>query len=388
MRRTPFAIGLALAVLMAGCRSAEPEGTIDQPPPIAVTTITVAATDLHERFEAGGVVAASESATIAARILAPVQDVRVQAGDRVRPGDVLVTLDARDLAAQMRQSAAAAQAAEQALLRARSEQASAAADHKLAAAWHDRVAMLRARNSATAQEFDEATARLAGAAARVAAGGAAVEQATAQLTAMRAASDAAAITESFTVIRAPFAGLVTERFIDPGTLATPGAPLLRLEADGARRVEVRVDEARVRYVRPGDRVTVAFDDQDDEEEMDGVVTEVARAVAADQRAFTVKVSLPATATPRTGTFARVRFTGEPRRGIVVPAAALRRQGQVTSVFVAEESIARIRLVRVGASNATGMEVMAGLDAGEIVVVNPPSGLVDGRRIAITPEGAR
>jgi RND family efflux transporter MFP subunit len=375
-----------VALLVAGCRAAERERPVEESPPIVVATVTVAAADLHERFEAGGVVAASETSTIAARLLAAVQEVRVRPGDGVRAGDVLVTLDARDLAAHARQSAAAAQAAEQALLQARSEQASAAADHRLAAAWHDRIAALLPRKSATAQEFDEATARLAGAAARVAGTGAAVQQASAHLEAMRAASEGAAIAESFTVIRAPFAGLVTERFIDPGTLAAPGAPLLRLEAAGARRVDVRVDEARVEYVRPGDTVTVAFDDRG-EEEIRGVVLEVGRAVAADQRAFTVKVSLPAPATPRTGTFARVWFTGEPRRGIVVPAAALRRQGQVTSVFVVENGIARIRLVQTGASTPAGTEIVAGLDAGEIVVDGPPSELVDGRRIAAPARGA-
>jgi RND family efflux transporter MFP subunit len=374
------------AAVVAGCRPVEPERTREQAPPIAVTTATAVAADLHERLEAGGVVATGQSATIAARILASVQDVRVRAGDRVPAQEVLVTLDARDLAAQTRQSGAATQAAEQALLQARSEQASAAADHKLAAAWHDRIATLLARNSATAQEFDEAEARLAGAAARVAAGCAAVDQAIARLAAARAAADAAAVTESFTVIRAPFAGLVTERLVDPGALAMPGATLIRLEADGARRVDVRVDEARVRYLRPGDRVTVAFDGWGDAEAVDGVVAEVARAVDADQRAFTVKVLLPVAVTQRTGTFARVRFRGEPRRGIVVPAGALRRQGQVTSVFVAEGGVARIRLVQVGGTTEAGTEILAGLDAGEVVVVTPPPGVADGRRISVTAAG--
>jgi RND family efflux transporter MFP subunit len=389
MRPTSAVIGFTVgAVLVAGCSPAGPEAPHEQTAPIAVTAARATAADLAERLEAGGVVAASESATIAARVLAPVQTVRVRAGDRVRAGEVLLTLDARDVAAQARQAVAAVQAAEQALLQARSEEAAAAADHTLAMAWQGRIAALRVRNSATAQELDEADARLAGAAARAVAGKAGVSQAAALVAARRAASDAAGITESFTVIRAPFAGVVAERLVDPGALATPGAALLRLDADGVRRVEVRVDEARVGYVRPGDRVMVVLDASSGDEVVNGIVAEVARALAADQRAFTVKVSLPPDVTPRTGVFARVRFRGATRRGVVVPSAAVRRQGQVTSVFVAQDGVARIRLVQVGVSDDGSTEVVSGLDAGEVVVVEPPPGLVDGRPLSMTVQGGR
>ena len=104
-------------------------------------------------------------------------------------------------------------------------------------------------------------------------------------------------------MRAPFDGLVTERLTDPGNLAAPGVPLLRIESDGARQVVVRVDEARAAYVHAGDRVIVLIDaaaeQGADDKGLEGVVAEVARAVGADQRAFTVKVSLPSTVTART-----------------------------------------------------------------------------------------
>ena len=85
---------------------------------------------------------------------------------------------------------------------------------------------------------------------------------------------------------------------------------------------------------------------------EGVVSEVARAVDVDQRAFTVKVALPLTVTARTGTFARVFFPGAPRRLLRVPATAVRRHGQVASVFVVQEGVARLRLVQVGTRRLT------------------------------------
>jgi hypothetical protein len=108
---------------------------------------------------------------------------------------------------------------------------------------------------------------------------------------------------------------------------------------------------------------------------------VARAVGADQRAFTVKVNLPPTVTARTGRFARVVFRGGARRALMVPATAVRRQGQVSSVFVVREGIAHLRLIQEGMATSEGVEVLAGLDAGEAVVSSSLPGVVDGSRVA-------
>ena len=269
----------------------------------------------------------------------------------------LITLDARDVTEHTGQARASAVAAEKALTQARTEQSAAEAEHRLATAWQKRIATLHARNSATDQERDEAEARLSAAAARLAGTQAGIEGADAHLASARAAVGVATATESFTTVRAPFDGLVTERLTDPGNLAAPGVPLLRIESDGARQVVVRVDEARAAYVHAGDRVTVLIDaaaePRADDKGVEGVVAEVARAVGADQRAFTVKVSLPPTVTARTGSFARVVFRGAPRRALLVPAHAIQRHGQVSSVYVVQDGVARLRLIRVGTSSLRG-----------------------------------
>jgi RND family efflux transporter MFP subunit len=387
MKRVTAIIALWIASgSLSACGGSDhtPEATAQAP--IAVTVFQVTAVDTAERLEAGGIVAAEESASLSSRIVATVASVRVKAGDRVRAGDVLVTLDASDVTEQTRQTQASALAAEQSLAQARTEQRAAEAEHRLATAWHERIAALHARNSATDQERDEADARLAAASARLAGAQASIEAADARLASSRAAVGVATATESFTTVRAPFDGLVTERLVDPGNLATPGVVLLRIESDGARQVVVRVDEARAAYVHPGDRVTVFIDALDgrdpDGTGLEGVVAEVARAVGADQRAFTVKVTVPSTVTARSGSFARVVFRGAPRRALLIPANAIRRHGQISSVFVVQEGTARLRLVQVGDSSPQGVEVLAGLDAGESIVTAPPPQLVDGARVTI------
>jgi RND family efflux transporter MFP subunit len=304
---------------------------------------------------------------------------------------MLVTLDARDVTARTTEARAGALAAEKAVAQARAEQSAAGADYRLAAAWQQRVAALHARHSATDQEHDEAEARLAAAAARLTAAGAAIEGAGAQLESARAAVGVATATEALTTLRAPFAGLVTERLTDPGNLAAPGVPLLRIESDGARQVVARVDEARAAYVQPDDRVRVVIDALDTAaagSAVDGVVAEVGRAVGADQRAFTVKIDLPPTVTTRTGSFARVVFPGAPRRAVLVPHGAVRWHGQVSSVYVVQDGVARLRLIQAGPSSPDGVEVLAGLDGGESIVTTPPARLVDGDAVVVRDAAAR
>lgn len=376
----------ALALAAAGCGgSGRPEDRPADREPVTVSAVAAATVETADRLEAGGVVAAGVSATISSRVVAPVAAVRVRAGDRVRAGQVLVLLDDRAVPAQARQAGAAVAAAEQALTAARADLDAATAEGTLAAAWHARIARLHAQRSATTQELDEAEARRAAARARVEAARARAEQASASVAAMRAAAEAAAAVESFTTIVAPFDGLVTERLVDPGTLAAPGTPLLRLDASGPSQVEVRVDEARMPFLRVGDRVEVELGGGRDGRPslVDGTVAELARAVDADRRTFTVTVALPRTVELRSGTFARVRFRGASRAALVVPSSAIRRQGQVATLFVVDGGAARLRLVQANDLPGGTASIAAGLAEGEIVVIDPPPGLTDGRRVRPT-----
>jgi RND family efflux transporter MFP subunit len=386
MRQIFATIAVSLAAGLSACGTSERTVGAAPPPPVDVSVAPVRAIDTNERLEAGGVVEARESATISSRIVGTIVSLRVSTGDRVKAGDLLLTLDGRDTVEATNQARAGAVAADKAVALARTERGAVEAEHRLAAAWQKRIAALHARDSATDQERDEAEARLAAAAARAASAEAAIDAAQAQLESARAAVAVASATESFTTVRAPFDGLVTERLTDPGNLAAPGVPLLRIESDGARQIVVRVDEARAAYVHAGDGVTVLIDAPGEtagsQTAVEGTVSEVARAVGADQRAFTVKVAVPRTLTARSGSFARVVLRGAPRRALVIPPQAIRRHGQVSSVFVVQEGVARLRVIQAGPASSDGVEVLAGLDAGESVVLWPPAGLTDGTRVAV------
>ena len=369
---------LSMSAVLAGCsapRAAGRHPQADAAEPIAVAIAQVAMTDVANAIDSGGVVQARTTAAITARLLAPVREIRVSPGDQVREGQTLVVLDGADLAAGARAARSAARAAEQGSKAAAAELSAAEAGLALARASHDRIAGLQAKRSATAQELDEATATLRRAEAAVAGASARALQAKAAVESADATSDQASTIESFTTITAPFDGMVTEKMVEPGNMASPGMPLLRLEDTGGFRLEVRVDESRAGAIRRGDRVPVFLGT--DHSSITGTVVEVSRAVDADAHAFLVKIALPDARVLRSGAFGKARFTGTPRRALTIPLSSIVRHGQLTSVFVVDHDVARVRLV-----NLSDAEVLAGLAESEVVILSPPAGVTDGRRVRV------
>lgn len=370
------AAGLAGLVLTA-CSHDEKTAVATTAPPISVTVARVAMADIADTFEAGGVVQARTTATIMARIQAPVQHVRVAPGDHVRAGQVLIVLDGRDLAAHARSARAAALAADQGITAAASEQHGADAALALARASHARIAGLHARRSATPQELDDATGALRVAEARAAGTAARAHAAASGVDSARADSEAAGTTASFAVITAPFDGVVSEKLVEPGNMAAPGIPLLRMEDTRGFRLDVHVDESRVGQVAVGAVVPVSVDSGTGgvASTLSGTVAEIGRAVDADARAFLVKIALPDATGLRSGTFGRAHFSGHPRRALTVPAPAIVHRGQLTSVLVVEQDVARLRLV-----SMRGTEVLAGVSEGDVVIVAAPPAVADGSRV--------
>jgi RND family efflux transporter MFP subunit len=395
MSRFWFVPLLTLGVAGCGAPAETPEAG---PAPVAVTTSAAGAHLMRQSFEAGGVIAARTTATVASRIVATVLSVDVAPGDRVRAGQRLIVLDARDLDAQRRQTAASVTALEQSAAAAVADQDAAGAALTLAQATHERMATLHARRSATPQELDEATSALRGAEARLRAAEARAAEMAAAIESARAAASAASVTASFAELTAPFDGIVTEKLVEPGNLAAVGVPLLRVEDTRGFRLEARLDESRAGSVEVGAPVAVRLGTSDasgvEAAVVNGQVAEIARSVDAASHAFLIKIDLPPDPRLRSGMFARARFEGgEPRQALTVPAAAIVPQGQLSTVFVVTgQDVARMRVLRTGESADGRVEVIAGLAPDETVIVAPPPGLRDGDPVraagAATPNAQR
>lgn len=378
---------IALPAFVAAC-NASPPAAAPAGAAIPISLTMAAIKEVPRTFESGGVVGARVMASIASRITAAVDRVSVVGGQRVHAGDLLIALDARDLQASQQRAAAEIAALERTKAAAESDQAAAQAAQALAHNNFARTEILRRRDSATGQESDEATAALMAAEARLEAAGARVAAAAASLEAARQAAAAADIAASFASITAPFDGIVTERHVDPGNLAIAGTPLLQIDQIGGYRLETDVDESRISSINVGDAVDVVFDERDDAAPQRGIVAEVARAVNAGSHTFRVKVDLPRGATVRSGQFARVRFTVGRRPVLTIAPAAVVPQGDLSTVFVVTpDNHARMRVISTGESNPSWVEVLAGLSAGDQVVLNP-NGLHDGANVRSTEMESR
>jgi RND family efflux transporter MFP subunit len=327
-----------------------------------------------------GTVRARMAAVLSSKVMGYVREVHANIGDRVAAGQLLVVLDAADLDASYRRADAGREEARSAISEAENSVAAAKANRELAQATFKRMSDLFASKSISNQEYDEAAARLKAAEAAYAM----AESKRAQLTSKIAQADqerrAAEIQRGYAQLIAPFAGVVTTKSVEPGNLATPGAPLLTIERAGTYRLEVPVEESRLALIRGGSEVTITLDALS--RSFDATIGEVVPSVDAASRAYLVKIDLPAISQLRSGIFGRARFVVGSRSVLAVPTSAVMERGQVQSVYAVENGVARLRIVTIGRKAADRAEVLSGLSAGEHVVSPIPVGLADGAKVEL------
>jgi RND family efflux transporter MFP subunit len=259
--------------------------------------------------------------------------VNVAPGAKVKQGDVLASIDAREV-------------------RARLDQAMAAQDQ--AQKDFGRVEKLLQSGSSTRQEFESANTRLR--------------------TADAGLVEARTVLQ-YTQIGAPFDGVVTRKLAEVGDLATPGKPLLEVENSALLRFVCEVPEALVNRVQMGSTLPVYIDSA--AATLRGKVSEIAPSASAGSRTFLVKLDLPSSDRLRPGQFGRASVPVQERSTIMVPPAAVVRRGQIETVFVVDNGHARLRLVTTGREADGLVEVLSGLSGGETVVAQDANLLTDG-----------
>ena len=187
---------------------------------------------------------------------------------------------------------------------------------------------------------------------------------------------------AYTTITAPFAGVITAKRVNAGALATPGTVLLELEDNRRLQVRTALPESLIARVRLGDRLTVHVPAAGFEAA--ATVAEIGPASDPGSRTGAVTLDLPAAADLRSGQFARVRVPSASAIALLVPASAVVPAGQMDRVFVIEGDTARLRLVRTGQRRDGLIEILAGLDPGELVATGNNRLLENGRRVQVQP----
>lgn len=345
-----FAFVASLLVLVGAPAMAQPG--------VQVPTVQIGARAVATGYDIDGVIQPVKQSTISAQASGRIVTLAVKMGDRVRAGQLLATIDDRETAAGVQRSQAGVAQSE--------------AELRNAQAHFERTRDLQARGFISQAALDAAETQLKAAQAGR-------EQAA-------AGARQSALYQGHTRVTAPYDGWVLQTHVEAGDLATPGKPLLTVYAPQPLRAVVQVPASLAETTRQAKVIEVQLGDADGATRW---VRPVARSAmpAADPVSQTVEWRLDLAARDAQnllpGQQVRVRFVGGQVTRTVVPAQAVLRRGELTAVYVATERGFVLRAVRLGADHGSeGVEIAAGLNAGDRVALDPVRAGLAGATAAI------
>lgn len=305
---------------------------------IAGARVTILPEQVQRVEPIPGTISATDETLVGSRILATITAIRVRAGDKVAPGDVLVEFDdksQRSVLEQRQQAAASAQASfEDATLN------------------RDRALQLVESGNLSRADYDRAMTAYRVAAAELEGARRAVAEAQAQL--------------GYTRVVAPMGGTVVDRYAEPGDMAVPGQSLLRLFNPGRLRVEAVLRESLIAEVAQGQQILAKVDALNTE--VPAVVEEVVPSADPGSRTFLIKALLPGQENLYPGMFARLMIPVGSRAVLRVPRAAVQHSGQLDFLYLAGTDGVQRRFVRLGEPHAELVEVISGLEPGSVIIV--------------------
>lgn len=315
------------------------------PPAQAAEPLVLATAEYREvaqTYDAEGVIEAAQQSTVSAQIAGRVKDVYFDVGDRVKKGQLILRIDQREAAQVVAGSQALVMQAQAALQNAKST--------------YERARQLYTQKFISQAALDKAQADY--------------KVALAQAAASEAGASQSALVQGYTEVKAPYGGVVSARHVEVGEMVTVGKPLMTGFDPAQLRVIVDVPQHRLPELGLRPQAMVEFP----------VLQRSVRALAvtilpvADATTHTTLVRLslpPGEAGVYPGMSVRVHFLLGKARKLLIPANSVVRRSEVVAVYVVDEKNAvSLRQVRVGEAAAEGVEVLAGLKAGEHVALDP------------------
>jgi RND family efflux transporter MFP subunit len=309
-----------------------------------VTTVEIRMRDVDEIYAADAVIEAVRQATVAAQLSGIVTQILVDAGDRVKKGQVLARIDTRDTDAQVAAGRASVAQADAQLTQARLNL--------------ERTQNLLEKNFVSRAALDQAESNF--------------KAAQAAADAARAGNTQADTARSHAELKSPIDGVVTRRLMEPGEVAAPGRGVVALHDPSALRAVGNLPQYVLPRAAGATRATVELPHLG----RTLLATRVTILPATDARLLStqIRADLPSGDAPgiTPGAAAKILVPIGRTRKLVVPESALIRRGELTAVNVATaDGRPQLRQIRVGSVVAGGgIEVLAGLDEGERVLPNP------------------
>jgi RND family efflux transporter MFP subunit len=287
-----------------------------------------------------GTVRSRTVANIAPRMTARILEIKVNAGDKVKKGDVTARLDEREIRAQENAALAAL--------------AGANAQANRAKADEQRTRSLYSKEAATREKFD-----------------AVVAQAKETQAAVNQASSAVSEIRSHladTLLLAPFDGIVVKRLQQPGDMGLPGVPVVTMQTPLGLRLETDVPSTCAGQYSIGMDVTVRIDTLN--LTTSAQIDEISPEVDPQTRTQLIKIALPAIEGLQPGHFGWLEQACDQHETLLIPASAVQHIGQLEVVKVLTEGRQVMRHIRTAKTFGDQVEVISGLQAGETVIIQP------------------
>jgi len=319
-----------------------------------VTGVSVAAirpAEVAEYFETSGTVKAKTISVIASRMMGLVTSIRVKEGDRVGAGQLLLTIDDRDVAQRVKAAEKGLEASKQ--------------QRSLSDITYQRYKRLYDDKALTGQELDQIETQK--------------KVSDLEYERVKAMADEARIYQGFTRITSPASGVITEKKIEVGSMAVPGMPMLTVEDNSDYRVEVKMDEKLAETVKTGMGVAVFIEALN--KELAGRVTEVVPSIDPLSRSFLVKIAVSGKDL-KNGHYAKVSIPIGKKQALLVPKKAVVEKGQLTGVYTVDKDfVMAYRLVREGKSYGDRVEILSGLNPGDTVIIDGVEKAIDGGMVS-------
>ncbi|MER3319223.1 MAG: efflux RND transporter periplasmic adaptor subunit [Allomuricauda sp.] len=352
-----FTLILALGLTLTGCGS-DKKQAVDTAEAVSVTVADVDTGDSSTILAGSGQIQAVNSATLSTRMMGYVEALPVKIGQKVRKGDLLISINNGDLRAKKAQVEASITEATVAFNNAKKD--------------YERFQNLFRENSASQKELDDMTARY--------------EMAKARLEAANQMKNEVNSQFAYANIRAPFSGVVTNTYIDEGDMANPGVPLVSVESPGAFEVVAKVAENNITSIEVGTKAQILVKTLDTI--ITGKVSELSASAQNTGGQYLMKVLLDKTeAKILSGMYATVRLeTDQKNNGktvVTVPSKALVHKGQLTGIYtLGQDNVALLRWLRLGEKYGEKVEVLSGLSKGDQYIVSAEGKLFNGAKVTI------
>lgn len=353
-----FGTLIITGLLTLGCGNEQTKkDTQDNTPTIPVKIATVTTTSQTNFLSASGKVTPIKSATLSTRNMGYVEKIYTEVGHKVHKGQLLISINSKDLIAQKAQTDAGIAEATAAFENAKKD--------------YKRFKNLFNSKSATQKELDDITAHY--------------NMAKARLEAAKQAKNTVDAQFSYSNIKAPFSGIVTQKFVKSGDMANPGMPLLQIENPNDFEVVAMIPESEVAKLKKGTKVQVNV--KSINETTSGEITVLSTSAQSTGGQYLVKISLDKKPMKLlSGMYATVQFPiqkSESDNHIFVPQSAIINHGELYGIYtVSQRNTAILRWLQLGRSFGDKVEVLSGLSPQEKYIISGTGKLYNGVKINI------